>query len=536
MWNHMSYTEGALPLISDYVKKGALERPAHIAFIHQDNKINYETLAQQTEKLACYLLKIGVAKGDRIAYISTPRPDFFYLYMAAARIGAIIVGIGTRQTDREVEYVLNNSEASYIFILHSMYEFNYQERFAKILPNCPSVKGLVIFGGAAQLDNAIAFDEIMQGDYSEYKEALLEREASVSPHDGLIIVYTSGSTGVPKGALMSHQNIVHMSLVVIGTCEAVSEDVWINHLPVNHVSGATEVGATAIIGNCTQVLEPFNPQKALELIEKHKVTLLGQVPTMFAMEFAMPDYEKYDLSSLRAVVISGAAAPMETLIKMRETMCHLCYNCLGLTEVSGLITYTAPDDSLETLNLTVGKVAAEFELKIVDENRQELPDGEIGEIAYRGTSVIKEYYKLPEATKAAFDDEGWFYSGDLAMIDADKNIRMVGRSKEMYITNGENIYPAEIEDAIMRFPGVMLCACVAVSDKIAGEIGRAYIVPLPEYEINVDELKVFLKEYLASYKIPREYIFRDILPMTMLGKIEKKLLRQEVEAELKAQP
>ena len=530
----MSFTDGALNLLSDYVKKGAQEKPNHIAFIHGENKITYEQLARQVEKLACYLLKIGVAKGDRIAYLSVPRPEFFYLYMAASRIGAIIVGIGTRQSDREIEYVLNNSEASYIFTLYSMYEFDYQERFAKILPVCPSVKGMVIFGGEARLSNAIAFDEIMEGDYSEYKDALLEREAQVSTDDGLIIVYTSGSTGVPKGALMSHKNIIHMSLVELGMCEANTDDIWINHLPVNHVSGATEVGATAIVGNCTQVLEPFNPQKALELIERHKVTILGQVPTMFAMEFAMPDYDKYDLSSLRIVVISGAPAPMETLKQMHATMCDNCYNCLGLTEVSGLITYTAPGDSLETLNLTVGKVAPEFELKLVDELRREVHRGQIGEIAYRGTSVIKEYFKLPEATKAAFDDDGWFYSGDLGMFDENDNLRMVGRSKEMYITNGENIYPAEVEDAIMRFPGVMMCACVAVPHEIAGEIGRAYIVPLPGNEINVDDLKEFLKEYLASYKIPREYVFRDMLPMTMLGKIEKKILRQEVEAEMQA--
>lgn len=530
----MGHTEGALRLLSDYVKKGAQEKPDHIAFIHGDNKITYREFAEQTEKLACYLMKIGVAKGDRIAYLSIPRPEFFYLYMAASRIGAIIVGIGTRQSDREIEYVLNNSEATYIFHIHSMYEFDYQERFKKILPNCPSVKGLVILDGEAKLENALAFADIMKGDYSEFKDALLEREAQVSTHDGLIIVYTSGSTGVPKGALMSHQNIIHMSLVEIGMCGANSDDIWINHLPVNHVSGATEVGATSIIGNCTQVLEPFNPQKALELVERHKVTILGQVPTMFAMEFALPDYDKYDLSSLRVVVISGAMAPMETLKQMRETMCDNCYNCLGLTEVSGLITYTEPGASLETLNLTVGKVAPDFELKLVDSNRQEVPHGEVGEIAYRGTSVIKEYFKLPDATRAAFDEEGWFYSGDMGMFDEDGNLRMVGRSKEMYITNGENIYPAEIEDAIMRFPGVMLCACVAVPHKISGEVGRAYIVPIPGSEINVDELKEFLKEYLASYKIPREFVFREMLPMTMLGKIEKKLLRQEVEEEIKA--
>lgn len=532
--NLKGFINDSLPLISDYVKKGARERPHHTALISGDKSISYAEFAAQTEKLACYLLKIGIVKGDRIAYLSIPRPEFFYLYMAAARIGAIIVGIGTRQTDREIEYVLNNSGASYVFTLHSMYEFDYQDRFSVILPECPSVKGLVILGGAARLENALSFDEIMKGDYSEYQEALLEREAQVTTHDGLIIVYTSGSTGVPKGALMSHQNIIHMSLVEIGMCGAVPEDIWLNHLPVNHVSGATEVGATSIIGNCTQILEPFNPQKALEFIEHYKVTILGQVPTMFAMEFALPDYEKYDLSSLRIVVISGAPAPMETLIKMRETMCDNCYNCLGLTEVSGLITYTDHGASLETLNLTVGKVAPDFELKLVDELRRDLPAGEIGEIAYRGTSVIKEYFKLPAATAAAFDDEDWFYSGDLAMFDEDGNLRMVGRSKEMYITNAENVYPAEVEDAIMRFPGVMLCACVAVPDKKAGEIGRAYIVPLPDHQIDVAELKEFLQGYLSNFKIPREYVFRATLPMTMLGKIEKKLLRQEVEAEIAA--
>lgn len=530
----MAYTDGALRLLSDYAAQAVQERPDHIAFLYGEQRITYREFAAQVKKLACYLLKIGVQKGDRLAYLMIPRPEFFYLYMAASRIGAIITGIGTRQSDREIEYVLNNSEAIAMFTLHSMYEFDYQDRFQKILPNCPSVKNLFIIGGAAKLDNAKAFDDIMQGDYSEYESALLEREAQISTHDGLIIVYTSGSTGVPKGALMSHQNIIHMSLVEIGMCEANADDVWINHLPVNHVSGATEVGATVIVSNATQVLEPFNPARALELIQQHKVTILGQVPTMFAMQFALPDYDKYDLSSLRTVVISGAMAPLETLRKMRDTMCDTCYNCLGLTEVSGLITYTAKGDSLETLNLTVGKPAPEFEMKLVDKNRQVVAPGEVGEIAYRGTSVIKEYFKLPEATAAAFDKEGWFYSGDLGLIDEDGNLRMVGRSKEMYITNGENIYPAEIEEAIMRFPGVMLCAVVAVPHEIAGHIGRAYIVPLPGAQIEVEKLKEFLKEYLSSYKIPREYVFREMLPMTLLGKIEKKLLRQEVEAELKA--
>ena len=531
----MNHTEGALRLLSDYMQKGARERPEHIAFIAGERRITYAKFAHEVETLACYLMKIGVQKGERLAYIFIPCPEFFYLYMAASRVGAIITGMGTRQTEPEMAYVLNNSQATHIFSLHSMYGLDYQDRFTNLLPLCPSVKGLVIAGGAAQLDQSVTFDDILQNDYSDYKEALLQREAEVTTDDGIIIVYTSGSTGTPKGALMSHQNVIHMSLVEIATCGADPNDIWLNHLPVNHVSGATEIGATAIIANATQVLEPFNPAKALELIQQEKVTILGQVPTMFAMEFALPDYDKYDLSSLKAVVISGAPAPIETLKKMRETMCYECYNCLGLTEVSGLITYTEPGASLETLNLTVGKCAPEFEMKLTDIQRQEVAPGQVGEIAYRGSSVIKEYFLLPEATKAAFDEQGWFYSGDLGLIDEDGNLRMVGRSKELYITNGYNVYPAEVEDAIMRFSGVMMCACVAVPHPVSGEIGRAYVVPIPGQTIDFDQLKDFLKEHLTNYKIPREYVLREMLPMTMLGKIEKKLLRQEVQAELDAQ-
>lgn len=529
----MGSTDGALRLLSDYVAQAAHQKPDHPAFLYGDQNISYAEFAAKAEKLACYLLKTGIGKGDRLAYIMTPRPEFFYLYMAASRIGAIITGIGTRQSDKEIEYVLNNSEARAIFTLHSMYEYDYQERLARILVSCPSVEHVFVVDGDAKLEKSLAFGDIMAADYSGYQEALLERESQISTNDGLIIVYTSGSTGIPKGALMSHQNIIHMSLVEISQCKAEPSDIWINHLPVNHVSGATEVGATAIVLNSTQVLEPFNPIRTLELIQKHKVTILGQVPTMFAMEFALPDFGKYDLSSLRAVVISGSPAPLETLRKMQETMCDNCYNCLGLTEVSGLITYTAKGDSVETLNQTVGKVAPEFEMRLVDKNRQPVAVGEIGEIAYRGTSVIKEYFRLEEATAAAFDPEGWFYSGDLGFMDENGNLHMAGRSKELYITNGENIYPAEIEDAIMSYPGVMLCACVAVPHEISGEVGRAYIVPVPGVEIDPNELNNFLKQYLAGYKIPREYVFRDMLPMTLLGKIEKKLLRQEVETEIR---
>ncbi|MGE5397078.1 MAG: long-chain fatty acid--CoA ligase, partial [Chitinophagales bacterium] len=314
-------TEGALRLLSDYMKKGAQDYPDKPAFIFREQRVSYREFAEKTERFARYLLKMGVQKGDRIAYIFIPRPEFFYLYMAASRIGAIIVGMSTRYTANEMEFILKNSEASYIVTMATMYDIDYQERLGQILPNCPLVKHIAVVEGAPVLENAVSFEEIINDEYSEYVGALEKREAEISTHDGLIIVYTSGSTGQPKGALMSHQNIIHMSLVEISQCEAVPEDIWLNHLPVNHVSGATEVGATSIVANSTQILEPFNPVRVLEIIQKERVTILGQVPTMYAMEFAQPDYDKYDLSSVRIVLISGAMAPMELLTKMVNTIC-----------------------------------------------------------------------------------------------------------------------------------------------------------------------------------------------------------------------
>ncbi|MGE5380506.1 MAG: class I adenylate-forming enzyme family protein [Methylocystaceae bacterium] len=528
----MSRTDGAKRLLSDYLQQAAALYPDKVAMISGDNRVTYREFNDKARQLALYLLSAGVKHGDRIAYIFPPRPEFFYLYIAAAQIGAIIVGMSTRHTPNEMEYLLLNSEADMIITVASMYDIDYQERLGQILSNCPRVRQVVVVDGSPTLDLAVSFDSVMAGDYSAYADELKTREDAVSTHDGLIIVYTSGSTGQPKGAVMTHENIIHTALIEVTEAGITPDDVWLCHLPVNHISGANEVGASVIVSNSTMILEPFNPIRVMELIQKEKVTFLGQVPTMYAMEFALPNFADYDLSSVKVAVISGAPAPREMLAKIQSSICPEVRNCLGLTECSGLVAYTPLGSDLSLLNETVGRIAPEIEIKIVDKNRQPLPVGEAGEIAYRGTVVIKEYYRMPEKTAADIDQDGWFYSGDVAFLDLDGNIHLVGRAKEMYITGGFNVYPAEVEEYINRFPGVMLAACVAVPHPIQGEVGRAYIVPQPGVTIDTKELPQFLAQYLADYKIPREYVIRDMLPMTLLGKIEKKLLRQEVEAEI----
>ena len=526
--------EGALPRLSDYMKKWADQLPDKPAWIYNDKEISFREFSNNVEQMAKYLLSIGVKKGDRIGYVLTGRPEFFTLYMAVSKIGAIIVGMSTRHTSFEMEYVLKNCEPSHVMALYSLGDVKYQDRLAQALPNCPSVDKVWIVGGPPELPNAMAYEDIFKGDYSEFDQALRQREAEVGPDDGLIIVYTSGTTGQPKGALMTHRNIISMALVQMDEfCPPTGllpEDNVICASPVNHVSGATEWGATPMMAGCTQVLQDeFQPLRTLQYCKKYKPRMFAGVPTMYALMFNVPNYKEY-LSSITFCMIGGSMAPKEILAQLKELTPYVS-NPLGLTEVSGLITYTDIEASIDNLNQTVGKCAPEFQMKLVDKDGQEVPPGTPGEIAYRGPTVIKEYYRMPEATAKAIDADGWFHSGDIGLIDENGDLRLVGRSTEMYITGGFNVYPAEIEEQISRYPGVMMTAVVAVPHKIMGEVGRAYVVPKPGADLDGDKIQEYLKEYLADYKIPRQYVFRDTLPMTVLGKIEKKVLRQELEKE-----
>ncbi len=527
--------EGALPRLSDYVKKWAEEMPDHKAFIYRDKPVTYRELSDNSRQLARYLLKIGVKKGDRLGYVMTGRPEFFYFYMAASMVGAIIVGMNTRYTVPEMVYILQNSEASHVLSLYELGEVKYQDRLARALQQAPAIDKVWVVGGPPELPNALSFEDVMKGDYSEYDVALKEREVRVGPDDGLIIVYTSGTTGQPKGALMTHRNVVSMALVLLDEFGAPTgltpEDILPCGVPVNHVSGATEWGASPIVGGCTQVLlEVFNPEETVATLAKYRATIMAGVPTMWAMMFNLPNFKEYDLSSVRFCMVGGAMAPKEILARMLE-IAPYCSNPLGLTETSGLITYTDVGASLENLNLTVGKCAPEFEMKLVDKDRNPVPNGTPGEIAYRGPTVVREYFRLPEATAASIDQDGWLYSGDVGVIDENGDLRLVGRTKEMYITGGFNVYPAEIEEQISRYPGVLMVAVIAIPHKIMGEVGRAYIVPKPGVVLDGNGIQEYLKDYLADYKIPRQYVFRDSLPMTTLGKIEKKTIRLEVEKE-----
>ncbi|MHB1127488.1 MAG: class I adenylate-forming enzyme family protein [Bacillota bacterium] len=529
----MSY-QWELPDVEKLTLGAMLERSAQVypsreAIVFQDRRYSYQEYNDIVDTIARAYLELGIQKGDRIALIIPTRPEFLFCYLAAAKIGAILVGLNVRYRGTEFEYMLNNSQPSLLIAVNKYGDGD----FSGILRNItmPTVKNIVFFG-ETDYPGALNIDDFFLRPRPHLDDQLRMRSEAVEPGDGVFMVYTSGTTGRPKGALMSHESILTQVKGQIRMEDLGPDDRTICHVPLTHVGG----GTIAIVGCLTAastlvLMEAFDPVKTLEMIEKERITVLGQVPTMWIF-MLKEEVEKYDLSSLRFVLVSAASAPPDVVRQVMKRICPVFANAYGSTEVSGFATYTRPDDDIETQATTVGKAWEELELKLVDNKRQPVPVGEIGEIAMRGKQVFMGYYNMPQETAEAIDSEGWFYSGDLAKMDERGYLTIQGRTKEMYISGGYNIYPREVEEVLMKHPDVILAACVGVPDDIWGEKGRAYIIPKPGIEITPFELKDFCKKLLADYKVPKEFIFKTELPMTPVGKVAKAQLMQEIKDEL----
>jgi fatty-acyl-CoA synthase len=279
------------------------------------------------------------------------------------------------------------------------------------------------------------------------------------------------------------------------------------------------------------MMDMFDPEKTLQLIQDEKVTVIGQVPAQYAMELLSPNVDKYDLSSIKAAVVSSQPCPSELIMAIKNKMGVMPQNAYGLTEVSGAITFTKIEHGEEKLKHTVGVAIPGIELAIMDPEFNILKAGQVGEICIKGDAVMKGYWKRPDEDKRVFDKKGFFHTGDMGVLDEDGYLTIVGRKKEMYIRGGENVYPPEVEEAIAQHPDVFMVAVVGRPHPVYGEVGRAYIIPKPGTKPTEEGMKVFLKGRLANFKIPEDYIFRDQLPLTLLGKVKKLDLYDEMKQE-----
>jgi fatty-acyl-CoA synthase len=482
----------------------------------------YAELAADVDALALGLIELGIIKGDRVGIWAPNCAEWTLTQYATAKIGAILVNINPAYRTRELEFVLNQSGSTLLVAAERLKTSDYAAMIAEVRPSCPELDTVVLLGSPqwqALLDAGRRLD----------RGALDSIELDTD--DPINIQYTSGTTGFPKGATLSHHNILNNGFFVGELCNYTEADRICIPVPFYHCFGMVMGNLSATShGACMVIPAPaFDPVATLETVQAERCTSLYGVPTMFIAELSAPGFASYDLSSLRTGIMAGSPCPVEVMKQVIERMgmteVGICY---GMTETSPVSTQTRADDSLDRRVSTVGRVGPHLEVKVVDpETGRTVPRGTPGELCTRGYSVMTGYWNQPDKTAEAVDPAHWMHTGDLAVMDADGYLAITGRIKDMVIRGGENIYPREIEEFLYTHPDILDAQVIGVPDAKYGEELMVW-VRLREgtKELTAESLREFCTGKLAHYKIPRYVHTVDEFPMTVTGKVRKVEMRE----------
>lgn len=512
-----------------YVEKWAEAKPQAEVLAFEQERLTWADFKIRMDQVAKAFLEIGVKKGDRIAMLSMARPDFLITFMAAGKVGAIWLGLSPKLTLDELRYLIGDSQPTVLITLREYMGNDLGETIKSLMQEFVCLKKVLVIG--APLDGAEAFSDYVRRSRPQMDSVLEARASEVSDRDATLLLYTSGSTGKPKGVVHTHSSIVENIKVEVKKFYFDEHTRGLLHFPINHVAAVVELGFAAIMaGGFLVCMDKFDPRESLQMLEKEKLTTLGQVPAMFLLQFKDPQFAQTDLSNVRQYLWAGAAAPrvmLDVLSRVCEKTGATMITGYGSTEVCGFVTYTEKGDDLERLARTAGKIAEAFELKIVDSDRNELPDGEVGEVAVRGPFLMSGYYNNWEATEKVIDPDGWYYTSDMAFKDADGYIHLTGRASEMYKSGGENVYPREIEEVIESHGSVLFAAVIPVPDEVYQEVGWAYAMLQPGKDVSEEELRAWCKSKLSNFKVPKRFFVRQALPLLPTGKVDKVVLRKE---------
>src|SRR6266516_2982955 len=489
----------------------------------------YAEFGAAVGELARALLAIGVATGDRVGIWAPNCPEWVLVQYATARIGAIMVNINPAYRVHELEYVLNQSGISVLVSYQAHKSSDYREMVGRVRDACPRLRAVIYIDDPS-------WDQLIAGAAAVPASALAEREALLSCDDPINIQYTSGTTGFPKGATLSHHNILNNGYFVGGLLGYTERDRVCLPVPFYHCFGMVmgNLGATSR-GACIVIPAPsFDPAATLSAVAEQRATSLYGVPTMFIAELGLPDFAGYDLSSLRTGIMAGSPCPVEIMKRVVSEMnmseVAICY---GMTETSPVSTQTRRDDDLERRTATVGRVMPHVEIKVIDAvTGTTQPRGEPGELCTRGYSVMLGYWNDQAQTAEVIDAARWMRTGDLAVMREDGYINIVGRIKDMIIRGGENVYPREIEEFLYTHPKIADVQVVGVPDPKYGEEVMAWVRVKSGEQVTAQELQAFCKGQIAHYKVPRYFKFVDAFPMTVTGKIQKFQMRQQSTEEL----
>lgn len=495
---------------------------------HQDIRLTYAQLDAEVDRVARALLAHGIAKGDRVGVWSPNCAEWTLLQFATARIGAILVNINPAYRTSELAYALSQSGTRLLFAPPAFKSSNYLEMIEAVDAEVPDLERVVWIGDRA-------WDDFVAGGAKVSQHTLLDRDLSLDPTDPINIQYTSGTTGAPKGATLSHLNILNNGFLVGAGCRYTEADRICIPVPFYHCFGMVmgNLGAVAH-GACMVIPAPaFDARATLEAVAAERCTSLYGVPTMFIAELDHPDFASFDLSSLRTGIMAGSPCPVEVMKRAIKDM-HMeeVTICYGMTETSPVSTQTAADDPLEKRVGTVGRVHPHLEVKVVDPASGETcAIGETGELCTKGYSVMLGYWEDPERTREVLID-GWMHTGDLATIDADGYVNIVGRIKDMIIRGGENVYPRELEEFLYGHPDIADVQVIGVPDERYGEELMAWVIVRAGAELDAEAVREYCRGKVAHFKVPRYVKVVDAFPMTVTGKVQKFKLREAAIAEL----
>ncbi len=517
-----------------------------IVYVDRNLRMTYREFGEVVDSLAKGLMALGVQKGEKVAVWATNVPYWVALQFATAKIGAILLTVNTNYKQAELAYLLEQSETENIFIIDGYQDTDYLQTMYDLVPElkeqergelkCERFPDLrrVFFLGPEKHRGLYSMPEVMGMAAMTDDDAYKERQAQLDPHDVVNMQYTSGTTGFPKGVMLTHYNIGNNGYYIGANQNFSHRDRLCLPVPLFHCFGCVLGVLAAVSHSATLViLEKFDPVQVMTSVETERCTALYGVPTMFIAILDHPLFDKFDFSSLRTGIMAGSPCPVHIMRKvidqMHMTEITICY---GLTEASPVITQTLPTDDMQRRTETVGKVMPHIEMKIVDpETNETLGPGEQGELCCRGYNVMKGYYNNEEATAKAIDSDNWLHSGDLGVIDESGYLAITGRHKDMIIRGGENIYPREIEEFLFGLDGVLDVQVAGVPSRKYGEEVGAFIIKKKGSDLTEDDVRDFCRGQIAWHKIPKHVAFVDSYPMTASGKIQKYKL-QEMSVEL----
>ncbi|EKF84717.1 AMP-binding protein [Methanobacterium formicicum] len=536
--------------IGDFLEEMVKKDPNQEFMVYPDRdlRFTYQEFDERVNLLAKGFLEIGIKKGDHVGIWAKNVPDWLTMLFATSKIGAVLVTVNTAYKSHELAYVLEQSDMKALAIIDGYQDVDYIQIVYELIPELKTQeRGKLNSEKFPFLDSVIYVgQEKHRGMYNTNELLLLGNHAddeefqriksSVTNDEVVNMQYTSGTTGFPKGVMLTHRNILNNGYYIGERQKFTEKDRLCITVPLFHCFGIVlAVMATFSHGATMVMVELFDPLLVLAAVQKERCTALYGVPTMFIAEYSHPMFDMFDLSSLRTGIMAGSTPPIEAMKRVVNDMnMTQITSVYGLTEGSPGFTQTSVDDPLEKRVETVGKPLPECEVKIVDpETGETLGPHQTGEICCKGYNVMKGYYKMPDKTREVIDEDGWLHSGDLASVDEEGYYSIVGRIKDMIIRGGENIYPREIEEFLYTMPGVLDVQVVGISDEKYGEIVGACIILEEDAELTEEDVRDYARTKIARFKVPKHVFFVDEFPLTASGKIQKFILREQAEKLLK---